>query len=459
MSVINSHIKFKINGQSTKKQLTEHSTLHSIFKDIIRLIKSTQIPIFTLQNLKIMVSPQRIKTISSSSSSSSSSRSFSAETIANDDDLLTQILLYLPIRALLKFKCVSKHWLSLISNPHFTRRLNLSDSPSGLFVHINKWPRSDNHPEFDYINLDPINNRCDAPFRILNFANEPSGIRILQSCNGLLLCCSNLKYGSEANYYVYNPTTRQFTLPPPLHHLAEIHGPYLAFDPSKSPHYSVIYLRQNEVEDTDLHIEIYSTKTGIWKVSDSIFQTEHDIGFHGGVFWNGAIHWYTDSGPSICFDVDQEQVKEMPMPPMPDEWYRRRVMYFGESRGCLYLVEIYHPPSTQFNVCEMEKDYSGWFVKYRVDLNGVAGAYPEMIRLYLDPSVLNHYAFQIMSIVKGESDEEDSFMVLHIPGKVIRYNFKDNSFEKIFDFDQQVTAGNFSCYPANEYIKSVASVW
>ncbi|EEF51601.1 conserved hypothetical protein [Ricinus communis] len=50
------------------------------------------------------------------------------------------------------------------------------------------------------------------------------------------------------------------------------------------------------------------------------FNLDLDIGVHGGIFCNGAIHWYTDSGPSLCFDVDQEQIREMPMPAMPEDW-------------------------------------------------------------------------------------------------------------------------------------------
>ncbi|XP_039049188.1 F-box protein At2g40925-like [Hibiscus syriacus] len=43
----------------------------------------------------------------------------SAEEIGNNHDLLTQLLLRLPTKSLLKFKCVSKQWLSLISDPQF----------------------------------------------------------------------------------------------------------------------------------------------------------------------------------------------------------------------------------------------------------------------------------------------------------------------------------------------------
>lgn len=44
-------------------------------------------------------------------------------------------------------------------------------------------------------------------------------------------------------------------------------------------------------------------------------------------------------------------------------------MYFWESREHLHLVEINGPCTTKFDIYVMERDFSAWFVKYRVDLN------------------------------------------------------------------------------------------
>lgn len=54
-------------------------------------------------------------------------------------------------------------------------------------------------------------------------------------------------------------------------------------------------------------------------------------------------------------------------------------MYFGESNGHLHLIEINNAPATRFSVYEMEMDYSGWFVKYHVDLGIVMETFPEAI--------------------------------------------------------------------------------
>lgn len=56
------------------------------------------------------------------------------------------------------------------------------------------------------------------------------------------------------------------------------------------------------------------------------------------------------------------------------------------------------------------------------DLDGLVNEFPESIYGGLDPTDLNYYRFVILGLVRGE-DDEDSFLVLHVPGKVIAYKF------------------------------------
>ncbi|KAK4489373.1 hypothetical protein RD792_005182 [Penstemon davidsonii] len=127
----------------------------------------------------------------------------SAEIVCSIDDLLTQILLRLPVKSLLRFKSVSKQWFSLIINPkfchlHSSRKKN---PPNGLFYSI-----LGQHP---YIPFSPQKPR-NAPSVNLNFTNNPSVSTILQSCNGLFLCGNK----RSRTFYVYNPTTNRSTLLP-----------------------------------------------------------------------------------------------------------------------------------------------------------------------------------------------------------------------------------------------------
>lgn len=174
--------------------------------------------------------------------------------------------------------------------------------------------------------------------------------------------------------------------------------------------------------------------------------------FRRGVFWNGAVHWVNYFRPSLYFNVDDEKLRKMPMPATPIPDVGRRLLYLDESRAHLHLVEIYG--MTKFNVYEMKTDYSVWFVKYRVDLDSITNAFPEMISTHLHSSDL-----AILGIIR-EADDGESYMALHIHGKVIRYNLNDKTFNMIYDF----TMGSENRYlrfkwsEAYHYIETVASI-
>ncbi|KAM7504604.1 hypothetical protein LguiB_003508 [Lonicera macranthoides] len=261
------------------------------------------------------------------------SSSSSADIIAGNDDLLTQILLHLPITSLLRFKSVSKHCLSLVTNPTFSLQLRNHTPPSGLFLRRSSFLIN---PEFDFVPF----NTTKPPFTRLTFVQDPS-----------------------VN---------------------------LAFDPSKSPHYKAILVYTfDSLPQDHYEIQIYSSETGLWKRAGESFRAQ--MSFYLGVFWNGAINWSSRWVDSLYFNVEEEQIGTIPMPPIPEDFEERRLRYFGVSNNHLHLVEIYGPCTTIFNVYEMERDYSGWFVKFRVDLDALMNAFPESISRYLDPSDLHYY--------------------------------------------------------------------
>ncbi|KAF3434831.1 hypothetical protein FNV43_RR21918 [Rhamnella rubrinervis] len=75
--------------------------------------------------------------------------------------------------------------------------------------------------------------------------------------------------------------------------------------------------------------------------------------------------------------------------------------------------DLWRLDSRKFNVYEMERDYSGWFVKFRVDLKEGLIEYRKSMMLEDSPNS----GFTVMFIVRCEVDEE-SHLVLHIPGTI-----------------------------------------
>ncbi|KAK6117894.1 hypothetical protein DH2020_048362 [Rehmannia glutinosa] len=277
----------------------------------------------------------------------------SAQIVASIDDLLTEIFLRLPMKTLTRFKLVSKHWHSLITNPTFCLLRNPNLNPAvGLFLHCSNFRVN---PSIEYVPFSVTKSK-NPPFRKLKFIKDPSGIRIVQSCNGLLLCSNFRARVHNRRYYVYNPTTNKFSTLPKIDEgggiSARIHGMSLAFDPAKS-----LTTKLFVSDNWDwIRFEVYSSETGPWRKCGYPFTAQ--VNFENGVYWNGAIHWINNGiGDSLYFNIDDQNLRIMPMPPIPDGWDWRSNYYFGESCDHLHYIEIISP-QIQFNVYEMRRDYS-----------------------------------------------------------------------------------------------------
>ncbi|KAM4087945.1 hypothetical protein ACB094_07G034000 [Castanea mollissima] len=398
--------------------------------------------------------------------------SSSAETVANNEDLVTQILIRVPVKPLLRFKCVSKHWLSLISSSHFYHHHNQNQKqnhPTSLSAVILRR----NPSLFQFVPLKPTKTTTTTPpFTSLHFINQnsPSNIKILHSCYGLFLCRSVQEKNNILNqnnrhcYYVCNFTTKQSTTLPSINSFSpnepiSIFGLTLAFEPSKSPHYQVVCVRSTKVSMYYYQIEVYSSKTRTWRTSGPPFVAPFDIVFDNGVFCNGAVHWISPSGSALYYDIERERVEKMPR--LVESWGKRRSRYFGESNGHLHLVDICGVRTTKFKVFEMERDYSKWFVKYEVDLDQIVATFPEMVRDYLDPCDSFYYAFVIVFVVRNENEDESS-LLLHIPGKIISYNFRDKTFKKVCDLtpirNETKSSLQFGWLDAYQFVETLACV-
>ncbi|XP_004295374.1 PREDICTED: F-box protein At5g07610-like [Fragaria vesca subsp. vesca] len=399
-----------------------------------------------------------------------------AEAVANIEELLTQILESVPLQSLTRFKCVSKHWQSLISNlrtlkyPKITSFVS-SKTEAGSFKSI------------------PIDHREIPsgwnPFKTFNDSfTDGSWLKIIQSCNGLFLCCvspSIVRREKDlivrrpnrgvTGVFVVNPATKRFlALSSPTSSSFNSWERYaLAFEPSKSPHYTLVCVT---TLNGTLHqkIHIYSSKTQEWKHVADLLSSElryfrsDERSREGSVYSNGAVHWIRDINRAgfpknrlfFCkkagnfsrlksdvlhyFDIGEENflvvaatppvptvVKNIPLKECRNRGLKTPIVwpilvhrYFGDCGGRLYLIEVYSHCNTQFDVMEMGKDYSGWFIKYHVDLNPTA-----LPQCNLDP-------FVILCLSREREEEfgdPSTTMMLHMPGKVISYNLRDKNFK------------------------------
>ncbi|KAM7507563.1 hypothetical protein LguiA_018016 [Lonicera macranthoides] len=350
----------------------------------------------------------------------------SAEIIGGNEDLLRNILINIPEKPLSRFKSVSKTWLSVISDPHFSLRWHTKHipSPSALFCYA--------YNQYSFVPLDnrEKNNSFD---RIFNADPFPVAMHpydrplIYQSCNGLLLLTIRGDYDCNLPYpfplYVYNPTTRQIkNIPDPRIKFSEsmFLNVYLAFDPLTSSHFKIFMFDTRYLGE---EWSIYSSETDSWRAWKSpqrdlfaehqAYKCSHDLMVKYGVFFDGAIHWPTwFLSISVCFDIDEECCFQFPMPPIQGGKKRRSIRYFGESGGYLHLIDC--------------KDSDLRFRGYKVDLVDALGW--RFIAFGWD---IKRFNVVILGLIVHGKDS--SVLVMHVPAgeMAISYNMNSHKLKKL----------------------------
>ncbi|XVE62456.1 hypothetical protein DITRI_Ditri06bG0119500 [Diplodiscus trichospermus] len=364
----------------------------------------------------------------------------SAEIIATNLDLCAEILVRLPTKSLLKFKCVSKQWLSLISNSQFclshTRQHQHNGflEPTALLLRV-EFTVS---PEFDVV---PLKHYSDVPF--FDYVNVPN-IILRQSCNGLLICESLDDVGGcdVSRFFLCNPTTKKFKM------LSFPRNPVkdceffinLAFDPLKSPDYKIISIREVAEGSYVFEMDIYSSSTDSWTVSRFTFSVdEESCKFEDVVFCKGVMYWNSYGNESLCFDVEDESFAKIPMP-TPRNNALEIHRYFGESRGTLYLAVRYHSfISLELDVHEMASDYSHWFLKRRLNLGDAVKVFPELKLGCVGFSP----GFSGVCFIQSEKEEKGK-VVVWADGKIICYDFNDVAWKMLYDPGPGVKIGSDS---------------
>lgn len=407
-----------------------------------------------------------------------SSKSISAQDVVSNDDLLSEILSYVPARRLICFKLVSKQWLSLITSTGFSllhyRQCRCTSRTSAIFLESEVLHRKLGdltHMVYVHLNSDQSHKN---PFRYGTFSHDtfdPNKVLILQSCNGLLLCRTGIAVTYVLQhprpmfyYYVYNPTTNQLAnIEINWCNQVTIHASVLVFDPSKSPHYKVVFcLHSPHMSQRSRRFMIYQSETKTWKFSAlGSFLPPITLAMFNFAYFKGSIYWITSSkvvNLVLSYNVDEDTLATLPRPPQKVS-SSRRSFYIGESAGYLHIAEVFACAASSVDVYQLNPDHSGWFLKFKVDLDKLSKDLPEMCHNV--HTYVNEYAFSVLSLVRRREDfDEDSVLVLEVPGKVIVYNLVDQSWKEVHSFPGADNARDWICgiFEAMDYKESLACV-
>ncbi|GKD48800.1 hypothetical protein Tco_1277776 [Tanacetum coccineum] len=182
--------------------------------------------------------------------------------------------------------------------------------------------------------------------RSFTLGSKADNVKILQACNGLLLCG-----GSQMPIfdYVYNPSTNQYkklSYPDcsldnsPYYSSAELR---IAFDSIKSPNYKLV---DAGCTFYDIDIQVYSSETGKWSLCSERFNYFSFDHFDSPIYWNDGLHWLETENRYRVHTDDF-------MTPIPEGWSIRSNVWsivLGEREQDSFLVIKLSGMVVQYNL-------------------------------------------------------------------------------------------------------------
>ncbi|CAI9103623.1 OLC1v1002143C1 [Oldenlandia corymbosa var. corymbosa] len=388
-----------------------------------------------------------------------------ANVIAENEDLLTRILVHLPAESLIRFRSVSKTWLSIISDPNFRRCLRRH---TGAYFLVRPGQRR-GEPELNFVSVGE--GYVNSMNNIVSNLGKSFGVHRIQgfhSCNGLVVLALDINAGESLNFVVYNPTTRRRRLipdyfvddsldstdtdsetddpfsplssPDPTHFYAL----NIAFDPLQSDDYELVYVFDDGNER--IRFASYTSETGLWTNSKWYLDQEREgysvIWFEKGVFWNGGMFWVGSCWDVYYFDFETND-GECIIPSFPqgrsfeereDDFMCRDVLFFGVSGENLCLIVLMDLRPLRFEVYNFELEYSRWTLMHGVRFSALTGLYPSMLVKAFHPCFPHdwHCSFSFLSFLVDEEQKQSQWLI-SVPGKIISCNTHPMTVKEVAD--------------------------
>jgi F-box interacting protein len=216
-------------------------------------------------------------------------------------ELIIQILLRLPVKSLIRFKCLCKSWFSLITHdPQFANSpFQLTAATPTCRILFISTP--DLHDDFASVSLN------------LHFllSESYSKLQIKGSCRGFILlhCTSRL--------YIWNPSTgfhKQIPVSPFGSNLDAEYFYGFGYDQSTDDYLVV------SMSGDPSHFEFFSLRVNTWKQIEFFpYANPCEDKPNAGVLYNGAIHWLAyrydlQKDVIVAFDLTERQLFDVYLP-------------------------------------------------------------------------------------------------------------------------------------------------
>ncbi|KAF5751171.1 hypothetical protein HS088_TW02G00181 [Tripterygium wilfordii] len=246
-------------------------------------------------------------------------------------EVLFEILLRVPVKSLLRCRCVCKSWYSLISNPDFisnhTKRTALYSTNTHLV--LRRYASDDQEETFTlHYDDDELFGDCqklDFPFK-----SSRDYFHIVGSCNGVLCLIDNHTKGLKPIVLWNISIGLSVTLPLQQITYQLFHNEVLGFGfDSQNNDYKVVRIVYSRMSDKSLilppDVEIFELSNGAWRIISPRSAPNCVLTDSSTASLNGAVHWvgYYNSSEEVgnsnrlviaLFDMTEEVFEELNLP-------------------------------------------------------------------------------------------------------------------------------------------------
>ncbi|VVB09002.1 unnamed protein product [Arabis nemorensis] len=268
-------------------------------------------------------------------------------------EIITDVFLRLPAKSVGRFRCVSKPYCSMLSDPGFAKRhlalaLKKDSGCQKLVV-----PSRNLHS----VDLDSIGDGCEGTMVLSGVKDHPKDglesvsvdwVEMIGSSNGLV-CVYSQKgssngfvcvYSPKGGAFLHNPTTGESKRIPEsmldIVHACRHFG--FGFDTLTEDYKVLKFVASDEGYRS---VDVYSLKTDSWKRISGLPYKR--LGCNPGVHFNGAINWvvklHKGHNPKrvvvAAFDLKTEKFRDIPC---PDEVEDCKYLKAATLKGRLCLV-------------------------------------------------------------------------------------------------------------------------
>ncbi|KAE7995672.1 hypothetical protein FH972_000443 [Carpinus fangiana] len=272
------------------------------------------------------------------------------------DDLVTLILLWLPVVSLLRFRCVCKSWYALITHQNFARKHLLHNKNSNTHLLLKTRNKTMDDYVLSTISYEELQISLTQPLPPPFFGNgKKFGISVVGSCNGLVCLHEEHAYNT-LKVVIWNPTTKETKIVPksnlplfaPTGYCTRIQGMGFGFDAKTNDYKIINFVSMYEhnfddyfmkhVEEIIYQKEVYSLSTDSWRKVDGpqCFIVENPMAYTTGM---GSWLAYVNEPDAFVLSFDMSNEVFLKTPP-PDNVTEKSLFVLNESIAMVAVMPV-----------------------------------------------------------------------------------------------------------------------